>query len=157
MFLQAARYSSTSVLIPKSITSKPAPSSIMATRFCRCRGCRPLPCRPLLCDRLGSSLSEKRPQDFIPAFMAFAARALRGRTDSISKSIPTMRIPSTRASFSTLSAAHPRMQYFGTFDYLSASRLRSSCICAADLYRQGSTNPDHRRRQAHRSSSPPSP
>ena len=45
----------------------------------------------------------------IPAFIAFAASSTSGTNRIPSrKSMPTMRIPSTRASLSTLSGAQPR-------------------------------------------------
>ena len=45
----------------------------------------------------------------IPAFIAFAASSTSGTNRMPSrKSIPTMRMPSTSASFSTRSADHPR-------------------------------------------------
>ena len=45
----------------------------------------------------------------IPAFIAFAASSTSGTKRMPSrKSIPTIRIPSTSASFSTLSGAQPR-------------------------------------------------
>ncbi len=45
----------------------------------------------------------------MPAFIAFAASSTSGTNRMPSrKSMPTMRMPSTSASFSTLSAGHPR-------------------------------------------------
>ena len=107
---RAPRNSSTSVLMPRSNTSKPAPSSIMATRFLPMSWMSPFTV-PITTDPTGSapvSASSGR-RMAMPAFMALAASSTSGTNRMPSrKSMPTMRMPSTRASLRTLSADQPR-------------------------------------------------
>ena len=78
----------------------------------RCRGCRPSRCRSRRCP---SARRRSRPGAAAgppcPAFIAFAASSTSGTNRIPSrKSMPTIRIPSTSASFSTLSAAQPAVE-----------------------------------------------
>ena len=69
----------------------------------------------------------------IPPFIAFAANNTSGTNRIPSrKSIPTMVIPATRASFRTLSGDHPRDNNMFVPSSISSLRpsYRSSCICS---------------------------
>ena len=106
----AARYLSTSLLMPMSMTSKPAPSIIIATRFLPMSWMSPLTV-PMTTLPIGSapvSASSGR-RISIPAFIALADSSTSGTNRIPSrKSMPTMRMPSTSASVSTLSGPQPR-------------------------------------------------
>ena len=106
----ASRYFSTGLLMPKSITSKPAPSIIMPTKFLPMSWMSPLTV-PITILPIGSTpvSTNKGRKISIPPFMAFAANKTSGTNKMPSrKSTPTMRIPSTKASSKTLPAVQPR-------------------------------------------------
>ena len=128
----AAMNSSTSVLIPRSITSKPAPSSIIATRFLPMSWMSPLtvPITTLPTDSAPVSARSGR-RIAMPAFIALAASRTSGTKRMPSrKSMPTMRMPSTSASLSTRSGAHPRSSRIIVPSWISSfmPSYRSSCI-----------------------------
>ena len=112
----AAMNLSASVLTPRSTTSKPAPSSIIPTRFLPMSWMSPLtvPMTTLPIGWTPVSTSSGR-RIAIPAFIALAARSTSGTNRMPSrKSIPTIRMPSTSAVFSTCSGD---------------SRGRAGCSC----------------------------
>ena len=99
----AARNLSASVLMPRSKTSKPAPSSIIPTRFLPMSWMSPLtvPITTLPIGWAPVSASSGR-RIAMPAFIALAARRTSGTNRIPSrKSIPTIFIPATRASSRT--------------------------------------------------------
>ncbi len=130
---RAARNLSTSVLMPRSTTSKPAPSSIIATRFLPMSWMSPLtvPITILPIDSAPVSASSGR-RISIPAFIALAASSTSGTNKMPSrKSMPTIRMPSTSASFSVRSGLQPRSSRIIVPSTISSARpsYRSSCIC----------------------------
>src|SRR5712691_10707927 len=119
--------------MPMLITSKPAPSSIIATRFFPMSWMSPftVPITTLPIREAPVSASSGR-RISMPAFIAFAASNTSGTNRIPSrKSIPTIRIPSTNASFSTRSGAHPRPSRMLVPSVISSASpsYRSSCIC----------------------------
>ncbi len=135
-FSSASRYFSTGLLMPRSITSNPAPSSIMDTRFLPMSWMSPLTV-PITILPMGStpvSASSGR-RISIPAFMALAASSTSGTNRMPSrKSTPTMRMPSTSASLSTRSADQPRFRNRWVASSTSSFRplYRSSCTCSVN-------------------------
>ena len=86
--------------MPRSMTSKPAPSIIMATRFLPMSWMSPLTVPMTILPRRGApvAISNGRRMD-MPAFMELAASSTSGTNRMPSrKSMPTMRMPSTSAS-----------------------------------------------------------
>src|SRR5712691_2385124 len=119
--------------MPMLITSKPAPSSIIATRFFPMSWMSPftVPITTLPIREAPVSASSGR-RISMPAFIAFAASNTSGTNRIPSrKSIPTIRIPSTSASFRTRSGAHPRPSRMLVPSVISSASpsYRSSCIC----------------------------
>jgi len=100
----ALRNSSASVLIPRLITSKPAPSIIMATRFLPMSWMSPFTVAMTILPALGASVSTSSGRSTsMPAFMALAASSTSGTKRMPSrKSSPTIFMPPTSASVSTL-------------------------------------------------------
>ena len=128
----APKNSSTSVLMPKSITSKPAPSSIIPTRFLPISWMSPLTV-PITILPIGSApvSASKGRRISIPAFIALAERRTSGTNKIPSrKSIPTILMPSTRASLRTAEGSHPRSSRMVVPSTISSPSpsYRSSCI-----------------------------
>ena len=96
--------------MPMSITSKPAPSHIIPTRFLPMSWMSPLTVPITALPRGGAPVSASSGRNIaIPPFIEFAESKTSGTNKIPSrKSMPTMRIPSTSASLRTLSGAQPR-------------------------------------------------
>ena len=130
----ASRYFSTGLLIPMSMTSKPAPSSIIPTRFLPMSWMSPLtvPITILPIDSAPVSASSGR-RIAMPPFIEFAAISTSGTNRIPSrKSTPTMRMPSTSASSSTREGVQPRPSSRCVPSSISSFMplYRSSCICS---------------------------
>ena len=122
--LDVSLASSTSVLMPRSMTSKPAPSSIMPTRFLPMSWMSPLtvPMTTLPTGRAPVSARSGRRMP-IPAFMALADSSTSGTNRIPSrKSMPTMRMPSTRASSRTFDGPQPRPRRIMVPSKISSAR-----------------------------------
>ena len=101
---RASRYFVTSLLIPKSTTSKPAPSIIIPTRFFPISCMSPLTVPMTIFPTLGAPVAIRSGFKIaIPPFIEFADNRTSG-TKSIPslKSFPTIVIPPTSASVRTL-------------------------------------------------------
>ena len=119
--------------MPKSMTSNPAPSSIIPTRFFPMSWMSPLTVPITIFPIEGAPVSASRGRRMdMPPFIALAASSTSGTKRIPSrKSMPTIRIPSTRASFRTLSGPHPRSKRMLVPSSISSfsPSYRSSCIC----------------------------
>ena len=89
--------------MPRLITSKPAPSIIIETRFLPMSWMSPLTVPITMVPTRGAPLSiSSGLRIAMPAFMALAASSTSGTNRMPSrKSMPTMRMPSTSALVST--------------------------------------------------------
>ena len=133
---RAARYFSTGLLIPRSITSKPAPSIIIPTRFLPMSWMSPLTV-PMTILPMGSTpVSANRGRKIsMPPFIALAASSTSGTNKIPSrKSTPTIRMPSTKASSSTLAADQPRPSKIlvASITSLRKPLYRSSWTCSVN-------------------------
>ena len=120
--------------MPRSITSKPAPSIIIETRFFPISWMSPFTVPITILPIVSAPVSASSGRRIsIPPFIALAAISTSGtkRIPSL-KSIPTMRMPSTSASFSTLSGDHLRSSRILVPSTISSRKplYRSSCICS---------------------------
>ena len=106
----AARYLLTSVLIPRSTTSKPAPSIIIATKFLPMSWMSPLTVPITTFPTDSAPVSARRGRKIaIPPFIAFAESRTSGTNKIPSrKSMPTILMPSTSASCKTFVGVQPR-------------------------------------------------
>src|SRR6516162_2560694 len=124
--------------MPRSITSKPAPSSIIDTRFLPMSWMSPLTVPITILPIGGTPVSASRGRRIsMPPFMAFAASSTSGTKRMPSrKSMPTMRIPSTSASFSVFSAFQPRSRNMCVASSTStlSPLYRSSCTCSVSSW-----------------------
>ena len=122
----ASRKFSTGLLMPMLCTSNPAPSSIMLTRFLPISWISPFTVPITTVPIVSAPVSANRGRRIaIPPFIALADIRTSGTNKIPSrKSMPTIRIPSTKASASSLSGAQPRSS--SMFVPSSISSLRPS-------------------------------
>ena len=120
--------------MPRSITSKPAPSIIMPTRFLPISWISPLTVpMTILPTGLAPVSARIGLRRAMPAFIALADISTSGTNRIPSrKSTPTIVMPATSASSSTRAASQPRSRRICVPSAISSARpsYRSSCICS---------------------------